>query len=149
MIDKRELMIGDWVQLDDFYNEPIIMQVGGIYQNTIRNIIPWADTKKGTSRTDIENGIKLDEALIDEIIPIPLTDKILEKNGFEKVNSQSYDLRAPNGDYNIIVNPKSKRIHINFDKGNCKLYPDVLNVHTLQHALRLCGLGNLADNFQV
>nr|DAI53170.1 MAG TPA: hypothetical protein [Caudoviricetes sp.] len=152
MIDARELMIGDWVQVHEsyideetgekefFYKEPITMQVGAVYQNVIQTIAPW---------TDIKNGIGYDEASLDEIIPIPLTEEILEKNGFKKVNTQRYDFGDPNGDYYINVNPKKKRIHFNSYTGNCNLYPDNLTVHTLQHILRLYGLGNLADNFQV
>lgn len=51
-----------------FYKEPITMQVGAVYQNVIQTIAPW---------TDIKNGIDYDEASLDEIIPIPLTEEIL------------------------------------------------------------------------
>lgn len=61
--------------------------------------------------------------------PIPLTAEILEKNGLDKVPELS-----------MVLN-----------RDTMPLYhaPMLHYVHELQHALRLCGLTELADNFKV
>lgn len=91
----------------------------------------------------------------EEIFPIPLTKEILEKNGFKQYNEKlgdqiiegswsvydrninvceiyeskdGWDLTINNGEYTICKCP---------------------HVHTLQHALRLYGFSDLADNFKV
>ena len=80
--------------------------------------------------------------------PIMLTPEILEKNGFIKVNSQRYDYGYPDTDCYVKVNPKKNMIHVNGRNANSNLYSHSF-VHELQHALRLCGLNELADNFKV
>lgn len=115
----NELMIGDWVH----YINPSNNRVVGVGDFTAP----------------------------EELEPIPLTAEILEKNGFVKVNSQRYDWGSPNGFY-VNINPKKKIIHINGANGsNCNMYYIIVgfNVHELQHALRLCGLIDLADSFKV
>ena len=84
----------------------------------------------------------------DQPNPIVLTPEILEKNGFIKVNSQRYDYGYPDTDCYIKVNPKKNMIHMNGRNANSNLYSHSF-VHELQHALRLCGLNELADNFKV
>ncbi len=90
---------------------------------------------------DFKKGIK-------QVEPISLTEEILVKIGFIKVNSQRYDYGNPDTDCYIKVNPKKGMIHVNGRKANCNLYNHFF-VHELQHALRLCGLNELADNFKV
>ena len=80
--------------------------------------------------------------------PIMLTPEILEKNGFIKVNSQRYDYGYPDTDCYVKVNPKKNMIHVNGRNANSNLYSHSF-VHELQHALRLCGLNELADNFKI
>ena len=80
--------------------------------------------------------------------PIILTPEILEKNGFSKVNSQRYDYGCPDTDCYVKVNPKKNMIHVNGRNANSNLYSHSF-VHELQHALHLCGLNELADNFKV
>lgn len=82
------------------------------------------------------------------IEPIPITVEMLEKNGFVKVNSQRYDYGCPDTDCYVKVNPKKNMIHVNGRNANCNLYFHSF-VHELQHALRLCGLAELADNFKI
>ena len=84
----------------------------------------------------------------DQPEPIPLTPEILEKNGFIKVNSQRYDYGYPDTDCYVKVNPKKNMIHMNGRNANSNLYSHSF-VHELQHALRLCGLNELADNFKI
>ena len=78
--------------------------------------------------------------------PIPLTPEILEKNGFwvlEKVDNgaEEYIAYATDG------------LIFHYNRGNDYYFPNTpiswKYVHQLQHALRLCGLDELADNFKV
>ena len=75
--------------------------------------------------------------------PIILTPEILEKNGWEsdgifmerRVDENTFFVWA-NG-YNVVL----------YQNGNYMC--DCKYVHTLQHALRLMGLNELADNFKI
>ena len=87
----------------------------------------------------------------DQPRPIPLTPEILEKNGFV------FDC-----DFWTIANPRYNNVRM---VRYCSIDEDVTDaflghwafdenyaidyVHELQHALRLCGLNELADNFKV
>ena len=80
------------------------------------------------------------------IEPIPLTHEILEKNGFwvmEKVD---------NGAEEYIVYATGGLIFY-YNRDNDYHFPNTpiswKYVHQLQHALRLCGLNELADNFKI
>lgn len=116
----KDLMIGDWVMINpiSYYQvEQIRMEFG-----ELRIYL------KGTEVFATEN----------EIMPIPLTPEILEKNGFHKEWDEDIILMVCD---TIIVETGN----------NYKLYKDgkmylrrVLSplyyVHQLQHALRLCGI---------
>ena len=76
--------------------------------------------------------------------PIPLTEEILKANGFEyreftSCESMHYD--------------HSATVYLNKDREVFMLIGGeqrwLEHVHQLQHALRLCGLNDLADNFKV
>lgn len=123
----NELMCGDWVL--DFDDETV--KVASISNEEIRLSQP--------------NGHLY---LVSSPKPIPLTEEILVKIGFIKVNSQRYDYGNPNTDCYIKVNPQKGMIHVNGRKANCNLYNHFF-VHELQHALRLCGLTDLADNLKL
>ena len=80
------------------------------------------------------------------IEPIPLTPEILEKNGFwvmENVNNgaEEYIAYATAG------------LMFHYNRDNDYYFPNTpiswKCVHELQHALRLCGLDELADNFKI
>lgn len=126
----NEIQIGDWVYSSFF----------GITQ--IKAIKEYEGYGWVVTTTD-ENW-KSDASLS----PIPLTAEILEKNGFVKVNSQRYEYGHPNTDCYVKVNPKKTMMHINGRNANSNLYLHIF-VHELQHALRLCGLNALADDFKV
>lgn len=121
----NELMIGDWVY--SYYSAPEKWQPR---QWTITfyegNFIGMADPETSCR-------------------PIPLTTEILEKNGFTKTHTQyteymwSHPSRCtflyqydPDGEICL----ENTEIELNY-------------VHQLQHALRLCGLNELADNLKV
>lgn len=100
------------------------------------------------------------EEYADELNPLPLTAEILEKNGFErKVISDEepyYQDKEGNSYYQygeLGINTPNiwfwyKDGHITMPS-NCAKWIEFSSVHELQHALRLCELTELADNFKV
>ena len=97
-----------------------------------------------------------------QVKPITLTPEILEKNGFVQEDDADMDAIAYKcfceiltGHYSandiIVSYDGSKEFTITNDLGypcdEITLYRT--KVHELQHALRLCGLNELADNFKV
>ena len=83
-----------------------------------------------------------------QVKPITLTPEILEKNGWKR-NEIFMDIKADEN-FNINFSWTDRYGESLFQNGyymcDCKY------VHTLQHALRLCGLDELdelADNFKV
>lgn len=93
--------------------------------------------------------------------PIPISEDILEKNGFEIVYSSDisksyclYDYYEDGTEkFRIEVKlyqytPNTCFIDIEHDDiGSVRLKFSF--VHELQHALRICGLGEMADNFKI
>lgn len=76
--------------------------------------------------------INNDNFLIRYIKPIPLTEEILKANEHKRVGVSKF------GFPNIVI-----------DTPKCYILKDFSYVHELQHALRLCGLNELSDNFKV
>ena len=124
----KDLMVGDWVS------------AGGGLPMQITNV--GEDYAYATWEGNEGDHWEFDDK-DDQPEPIPLTPEILEKNGWKR-NKIYMDMKA--SDY------------INFswtDKCDETLFQnryymcDCEYVHTLQHALRLRGLDELADNFKV
>ena len=96
-----------------------------------------------------------------EFEPIPLTPEILEKNGFYNRNAQWYYKRFwANGCFDIDISLVYREIEVSKVCGagtDCEeveyssviVFGNDICAHQLQHALRLCGLDELADNFKV
>lgn len=134
-------MIGDWVL--SLFNTPIKIDP-----------YKWVldEQKKGNEVIGFR---------FNDLSPIPLTEEILKANGFEVVNLSNlhkcYFRQKDNEDgtelYNIEVeyysdNPDACFIDVTYDSiGSVRL--KCKYVHEFQHALRLCGLNELADNFKV
>lgn len=130
-----ELMIGDKVMVK------VLSQIPGTY-------VPHTWTANDYSR-DIQ------------VKPIPLTSEILEKNGFYRRNTQLHCKRFwSNGCFIIAIALCYREIEVSkvCDAGtDCEeleydstvAFGNDICVHTLQHALRLCELDELADNFKV
>ena len=91
---------------------------------------------------------------------IPITPEILVKNGFKKIDFSHYQIN----DRTLVLDADGKwdgevswhwvvtEMFTNSKGQNVVLdyYVATLNyIHQLQHALRLCGLNELADNFKV
>ena len=129
-----ELMIGDWVCLKDDTKCEFPLKVDGVLTDDI--------SLEGEGFLGGVDGL---------IRPIPITPEILEKNGF-----------VFDSDFWTIADPRYNNVrmvtyystddyvadaflgHWAFDENYAIDY-----VHELQHALRLCGLNELADNFKI
>lgn len=97
-----------------------------------------------------------------QVKPIPLTPEILEKNGWSLDPVLQCYTSTPlwlygEGSINLLLQFPTKQ-----SAGSLKIidnqkirnlsdftWKDRLYIHELQHALRLCGLDKLADNFKV
>ena len=128
----RELMIGDWVIVDEIgCLTPIkVLAVG------INYAVVFDDDS---------------ETMEDYLQPIPIAAEILEKNGFSRFFSE-YKMRYYNGIISIVFSINKIDIDwidiVDNEIGNIHL-KNIRYVHELQHALRLCGLDDLADNFKI
>ena len=122
MIDVLQLMIGDWV-----------------YNSYHRKYIQWS-----YGEMFCPNG---NPVIGKDLQPIPLTPEILEKNGFNFCNSSEYDniregwMICDKCELSVI---DGKYYQYMYD---CDI--PVKYVHELQHALRLMGLNDLADNLKI
>ena len=152
-----ELQIGDYVRLKRTNEIVGVFEIDGD-RNVINNEPDGYCSEKNIAVDDIE--------------PITLTPEILEKNGFKKYEKDyhneyvcekcdetsyyeivicwkdSYDNGALDA-FNHVQWDEGWKIDIisegSYSKGWCK----TIYLHELQHALRLCGLDELADNFKL
>ena len=142
-----ELMIGDWV--------------GRVFDDKRIDYrqVDWIRTG--------EIGMRYQKVwAIGCIEPIPLTPEILEKNGFYDRNTQGYYAQwyykrfLSNDCFDIHISLVYREIEVsklygvgtdceNVEYDSAIVFGNDICVHTLQHALRLCGLNELADNFKV
>lgn len=102
--------------------------------------------------SQIKNGEDIDLACEGCYEPIQLTEEILKKNGFEEDKYKIYTI--PDAMYDQIkidiLDQSSISIGNTFDEyGLLNSFTYIAYVHELQHALRLCGLNELANNFKV
>lgn len=127
----EDLSIGDWVGVLDYHwdGSPLQAQISGIIK------------KHGTYYLQFGSALS---AEIDCCGPIPITAGILEKNGFYSTPNVGYVLDYYNGydgnsviydswNHNLKITKYYKTV---FDME----YFDDMNVHELQHALRLMGI---------
>lgn len=133
----EELMIGDIVTFKDCQNDkkPVIIKI-------------WSINQDGESFAFIDDDESVDEIVIDdEIVGLPLTPEILEKNGFSGKM------------YTICEIDENRKLQFYYHEHRLKLYwvgVDEYNnssvvtdeifrchcmyVHELQHSLKLCGI---------
>ena len=90
---------------------------------------------------------------VEDIKPMPLTSEILEKNGFGFTRNS--DTKSVWNGWWIYKGLEMATSCLNRE-GNWPCYINIYDsnikceyVHQLQHALRLCKLGDLADNFKI
>lgn len=135
----NELMIGDWVMVKHTHREPSAERIEGVGRDVV-----LIKTESGMQSFGY-----------DKLTPIPITPEILEANGFYKIPDYEnpfdefadivgYDWRVNDYDYPLQLYTALKGNKI------CKVFGvRIFYVHELQHALRLRGLGENADNFKV
>lgn len=145
-MEAIELMIGDYVKYQ-----------GHIY------IIEEISAKGWVHLIYPNTGIRVNiisDYIIDLLEPIPLTREILERNGFTQHITASdgyYDapvLCMDNDDvlFHVSEDNYEDTWHVEtFIDHNDNEYVlfNLCFVHEAQHALRLCGLNELADNFEL
>lgn len=130
-MEAKELMIGDWAYIKDY---PMMRYAERMTANHfVRSLC--------------------------EFEPIPITEEMLKANGFRCVNENSaYTLMVMSDDgYTIEVYICIANCVFNVEHNYTLNKERVMNrahkcgyfVHELQHALRSCGLNDLADNFKV
>lgn len=133
-MEIRNLMIGDWVICND-----LKMQVAAIGETV--------------GFLDCYNQVYWAYEGFDRIEPIPLTEQILVKNGFEYAfnevsKMQNKQLLVANiGSHYIEVHLDKKNVAIwcDYDENGDGVCSDILidlphHVHNFQHLLRLCGI---------
>lgn len=136
-----DICIGDWFKSTD-YNAPF--RVTAVYHNVVQTQADY--------QSEID-GNWYSEAEIKDLVPIPLTEDILVKNGFEYAYNevskmQNKQLLVANiGDHYIEIRLDKRNVAIwyDYDEDGDGVYSDVLidlphHVHNFQHLLRLCGI---------
>lgn len=128
-MEATELMIGDLV----------------VHIPTKKNVRIIGINPDGTIgvTAPLDDGSKFWWVFIDSLNPIPLTPEILEKNGWKEMPSGTICYWDKTNKSNDIICDSGLPFSF-LGRTFCPKY-----VHELQHALRLCGLNELADNFKV
>ena len=129
-MDIKSLMIGDWMYVNpwDDKKPTYPSRVTGINYNSWsgEDFCDWVDCEVW------------DEISLDKIRPIPLTNEILEKNGFSCKGHDHYHFEC--GDcYVLAAYPRlGGSTEIFFQSHKMKYRGVIRFVHELQHALRQC-----------
>ena len=133
----KELMIGDWVCVTKNFTQKYhkIRALSNDEGSVLRGIYVN------------EYGVKNHSIFSpNDTEPIPLTPEILEKNGFENIGDDTYQLEEKpcwfwvdffNHQYGCEYDTSTNEYED--DEHRLKLY-GIPSVHELQHALRLCGI---------
>lgn len=124
-MNSKELQIGDFVKVKDYGIKEIV---------GIRDLDGVIEICDGEDREV--------EMPFSEIEPIPLTAEILDKNGFDIHETLGEWHPSING-FSFVNKYSDEPLEIDV----CGLCVEIRYVHQLQHALRLCGMYDLADNF--
>ena len=121
-----ELMIGDWVCLKDDIKCELPLKVDGVLTDDI--------SLEGEGFLGGFDGL---------IRPIPITPKMLVKNGWKEAQYW-HEYQDSKSMIQCCLPDMRGRINgIEIEHFKCEY------VHQYQHLLRLCGLDELADNFKV
>ena len=148
----NELMIGDYVTFADCQKDkyPSIVKI-------------WQINEAGEAFVSIDGNEALDEIDIDdEIVGIPITPEILEKNGFKNdfyedvsvadyhsIRVEGYSLRGKvDGWDDFLITSCNGNIDVITDFHG-EFRGELQFVHELQRALRCCKLNELANNFKI
>ena len=127
----EDLMIGDWVSItepDDFHGYTGKVRITNAEVNYIMVDIP---------------DMHLHDVFIEDLQPIPLTEEILEKNGFGFLDTSNNEIKSVWTGWWILdglelgcFSNLKFPVYFNISDVNVK----VNYVHELQHALKLCGI---------
>lgn len=132
----NELMIGDWVQIV----EPC-KYAGAI--GRIKTLIDHKDGENAYFKVFLQSNtihIGIEDICSDDIRPIPLTQKMLEKNGFKWTTHKSYMVSCI-GTVHMVWGFYKDCISISdrSDDGDCQISSLKCKfVHQLQHAMCNC-----------
>ena len=126
----NELMIGDYVTFADCQKDkyPSIVKI-------------WQINEAGEAFVSIDGNEALDEiAIDDEIVGIPITPEILEKNGFRKLVTYGTEKwLCDNLRLNVYSSDGTWRFCADTNRNeNSVIY--IRFVHELQNAISLCGI---------
>lgn len=150
---ESELMKLDWVMIDEECYEPY--EISRVYirvdHYNCGTIYGKKDGCSGTYIAHCEDDSQYCSRKYSRVMPIPLMPEILEKNGFEP--NEYGDWIVNKNDYFIgwSMIRKTARIIV-YSTIECvqqDAFVSCQYVHNFQHALRLCGLNDLADNFKI
>lgn len=136
MLQAKDLMMGDWVRSKNYDEE---------YINTRIEALDC----RGITKHIVSSNRWIDDDIFE---PIPLSKEILLKNGFENIEGNLYrsgiiQIRLAMPRINL---PHSFVYIFSAEEGRASIQMVCCDyVHTLQHALRLYGLEEFADNFKV
>ena len=132
----EELRLGDYVTFKDSLEDDTILKIKIIALGENETLVQI----DGDDACDII-------AIDDEIVGIPITPEILEKNGFEMESNGNYWFSDEDEGLEITFSPKEKNYtngaydYVDINKGCLSIIElPVSFVHELQHALRLCGI---------
>ena len=127
-LQAKDLMIGDLLTFADCIKEGSIVSIRVAELHEYDN--EFLASIDGDKNYDVME-------LTDEIVGIPLTQEILEKNGWREDYSGDHFPEDTNHKLEISVDDKTVLWTI-----NCYEYEIIRlsYVHELQHALRLCGI---------
>jgi len=137
----EELMLNDIITFKDSLDEdkcPLKVKISSLYRD-------------GDAAVNIDDNPGDDLITIDdECVGIPITPEILKKNGFEKPREW---WQHGNEYHELLIREWSESIWL-FRYHSMEInmpYTQTMFgfVHELQHALRLCGLEDMADNFEI
>lgn len=158
----KELQIGDLVQIcSSKYDETLINTFHPItgWSLKIGDVIPVVEILSNGINPEWDGQENYGHILEVQLAPIPLTAEMLKKNGFfvsmgsypnrlfcnkqEEYCVEISDSVCSKGDFSFCVMQYSE-----FEPYSSAFICDCKYVHQLQHALRLVGLADIADNFK-
>lgn len=127
-----DLMIGDWV----------------LFNGNSKKVTSLLVTDLGVDQIYVF-GKSCQVATISEYIePIPLTEEILEQNGFVRHDKHKYSVTGSNYKYLKVRCYADTYFEIGNavdEEGELQAFADIQYVHELQHALKLCGIEKEID----
>lgn len=137
-----EIMIGDLVKLKTDNDDLVPCKIGEL---------------SGMLFVLIDGDEIMDVISYDDVEPITLTADILKANGFKVCYESCHRTKYIVWLFDDKVCVEAKFSKQTEDYNYIKIYLDgverinihILHVHEFQHALRLCGIDDLADNFKI